>query len=351
MSSTSSTANSAAPTSRDASKTNNQGLSDGEVAGVAIGCFFAGLIIGAFVVWLVFRFTDRQRYARRRRRSEDRGRLVYHTREANTVSLGTSGSPMKLENIILQPTPDRDILSDLRRLEDIIRQHVETVYHFEPVDVELTALAHTLTDIGYKGKRSGIPVETVAGWCIQTDTRCGALRHVLSQVLFSAIDWNNPGPQTLLPKSPVAFAKSIHPIEKNQDNFDVMAFAWTRWRTLSALFLHPAPQERTPLEVSETDIRDQVEVLAKALDSALHIFVAPDDESRHQQSDHLRLMIIETAKLGYVLFSHTSDWRFIYRDESARRRPVLCVGMEKLNDMDGHRLTSPQRVVEPRLMS
>ncbi|EKJ75837.1 hypothetical protein NXS19_008360 [Fusarium pseudograminearum] len=329
----------------------NKGLNDGEVAGVAIGCLIAGLIIGAIIGWLIFRSKGQHRYARQRRRSEDRGRLVDHPREANAVPLGISGDPMKLENIILQPTPDQDILSGLRRLEDIIRQHVETVYHLKPVDVEEKALARALADAGYSGSRSGIDFETVAGWCIETDTRCGALRHVLSNILFSAIDWNTPGPLTLLPKSAVAFMSSIRRNEKHRDNFDVMSFAWTRWRTLSALFMHPAPQERTPLEVSEPDIRDQGEALAEALDPVLHYFVAPDDESQHQQGDHLRLMIIETAQLGYTLFSHTSDWRFLYKDRSAKRRPVVCVGLEKLNGLDGHRFSSPQRIVEPHLIS
>jgi len=130
-----------------------------------------------------------------------------------------------------------------------------------------------------------------------------------------------------------------------------MSFAWTQWRTLSALFLHPSPQDRTPLEVSEDGIQGQVETLAKALDPVLRHFVAPDEESQHQQQNHLRVMITETAKLGYTLFSHTSDWKFIYKDHSGRGSFVLCVGLEKLCGSDGHRLGSPQRIVEPRVMA
>ncbi|CAG2007374.1 unnamed protein product [Fusarium graminearum] len=282
--STTSSVSSTAAASTNASK----GLNDGEVAGVAIGCLIAGLIIGTIIGWLIFRSKGQQRYARQRRRSEDRGRLVDHPREANAVPLGISGDPMKLENIILQPTPDQDILSGLRRLEDIIRQHVETVYHLKPVDVEEKALACALADAGYSSSRSGIDIETVAGWCNEIDTRCGALRHVLSNILFSAIDWNNPGPLTLLPESAVAFMSSVRRNEKHRDNVNVMSFAWTRWRTLSALFMHPAPHERTPLDLSEPDIRDQAEALAKALDPVLHYFVAPDDESQHQQVSGVR---------------------------------------------------------------
>ena len=127
---------------------------------------------------------------------------------------------MKLENVILQPAPDKEIISGLSRLDDIIRQHVETVYHFEPVDVKVTTLAHSLSAIGYNERLSGLQVETVATWCIQTETRCEALRHVLSHVLFRSIDWNSPGDLTLLPKPALSFLNSIRPIGEYRNNFD-----------------------------------------------------------------------------------------------------------------------------------
>ncbi|RSL91653.1 hypothetical protein CEP52_014201 [Fusarium oligoseptatum] len=267
------------------------------------------------------------------------------------VALEPLGKKMKLENVILQPASDSKIVSDLGRLEDIIRQHVEAVYHSGPVDVEVVTLSNILTNLGISKKSSGFDAETVASWCLQPGTRRGALQHVISHVLFRSIDWNSPGPLTLLPKPAVDFLHSIRPVKEYRDNFDVMSFAWTRWRTLSALFLHPAPNERTPLELSEPDVQDQAEVVAKALDSVLHFFVAPDQESRRKQRDHLHVMIIDAAKLGYVLFSHTSDWRFVYKGESRKEGAVVCVGLEKLSGPDGRRLSSPQRIAEPRLLS
>ncbi|KAJ4136579.1 hypothetical protein NW768_004196 [Fusarium equiseti] len=350
MSSTSSSAPTDTNGGNSTGSPRNNRLDSGEVAGVAIGCLFAGLIIGTIITWLIFRAKG-SRYTRRRRRVEERGRMMHSTRDANSEVLESSGKTMKLENLILQPAPDKQIISEVGRLDDIIRQHVETVYHFEPADVKATTLAQALTSIGYSESLSGLHVETVASWCIETDTRCATLRHVLSHILFSAMDWNSPGSLTLLPKPAVDFMNSIRPIGEYQNNSDVMSFAWTRWRTLSALFLHPTPQDRTPLEVSESDIQDQVDAVANALDSVLRYFVAPDEESQHQQRNHLRLTIVETARLGYTLFSHISDWRFLYNDGSSRQRPVLCVGLEKLSGLDGYRLSSPRRIAEPRLMS
>ena len=115
--------------------------------------------------------------------------------------------------------------------------------------------------------------------------------------------------------------------------------------------MHPAPEERTPLELTETDVKDQAEKVAEALDSLLCFFVAADQESQRKQRSHLRVMIVETAKLGYVLFSHTGEWRFIYQDESGKGRPVICVGLDKLSGWDGYPLSSPQRIAEPHLLS
>ncbi|KAI8692503.1 hypothetical protein NCS56_00007200 [Fusarium sp. Ph1] len=326
-------------------------LGDGAVAGIAIGCLAAGLIVGIIFGWLLRRAKSRSRHRRRRHGSEEKAKMLNQPKDEGSVALEPLSKKIELEHVVLQPRPDSDIVEDLRRLEVIMEQHVGALYHSGPVDVKVVKLAHALTALGIGKSSSGFDAETVAGWCLQPNTRRGALQHVISHVLFRSIDWNSPGPLALLPKPAVGFLNSIRPVKEYRDNFDVMSFAWTRWRTLSALFLHPAPHERTPLELSEPDVQDQAEAVAKALDSILHFFVAPDQESRRKQLDHLHVMIIDAAKLGYVLFSHTSDWRFIYKDESGKGGAVVCVGLEKLSGRDGRRLGSPQRIAEPRLLS
>ena len=200
----------------------NNRLNDGEVAGVAISCLVAGLIIGAVIAWQwhVFRAKGRSRHYRRRRRSEEGFRFMNQPRDATSVALEPSAKRVKLENVVLQPAPDKDILSDLGRLEDIIRQHVEALYHSDPVGVKLTTLAHALSALGISQDLSGFHAETVAGWCLKPGTRSGALKHVISHVLFRTIDWNSPGPLTLLPQPAVSFVTSIRPRRDNKDNLD-----------------------------------------------------------------------------------------------------------------------------------
>lgn len=217
---TASTTDSASSTSTNNSNKKDDGLEAGAVAGVAIGCLVAGLLIGIIFGWFLRRAMRRSKHRKRGHGGEERAKILSQPKDDGPVALEPLGKKMKLENVILQPAPDQTILSDLGRLEDIIRQHVEAVYHSGPVDVKLAKLAHALTALGISKSSSGFDAETVAGWCLQPNTRRGALQHVISHVLFRSIDWNSPGPLTLLPKPAVGFLNSIRPVEEYRDNFD-----------------------------------------------------------------------------------------------------------------------------------
>ncbi|KAF4439448.1 hypothetical protein F53441_12601 [Fusarium austroafricanum] len=304
----------------------NNRLTDGAVAGIAIGCLIVGLLIGIICGWLL------RRFARTRSRYHRRIRAIKISRDPDTggsMAPDSTEKTLKLESFILQATPDKEVVSMLRRLEVIIEQHVESYYHAKPIDTKVPILAQALANLGINKNSSGFEAETVAGWCLQPGSRRLGLQHVISHVLFSSIDCNSRTTPTMLPGPVSAFLRSIRPVEQYREEYDVMSVVLTRWRTLSALLLHPTPNERTPLGVSELTVRDQALDLANGLDTFLSYFVVPDQGIRQKQQHHLHLMIIDAAKLGYALFSHTSDWRFIYKDEMAQRGLVICVGLEK----------------------
>lgn len=146
--------------------------------------------------------------------------MLNQPRDDGSVALGPLARKIELEHVILQPAPDKNIVDDLRRLEVIIEQHAGALYHSDPVDVKAVKLAHALNALGISKSSSGFDAETVAGLCLQPNTRRGALQHVISHVLFSSIDWNSPGPLTLLPNPAVGFLNSIRPVEEYRDNFD-----------------------------------------------------------------------------------------------------------------------------------
>ncbi|KAK2680355.1 hypothetical protein RAB80_005536 [Fusarium oxysporum f. sp. vasinfectum] len=323
-------------------KANNR-IEPGAVAGIAIGCLVAGIFVGICFAWLLQRFT------KRRPRHRRAIRIVRAPKNPDTDSPGSmesSDNKIKVENFILQATPDREVVGMLQRLEVIMEQHIENYYHVKPIDIDVSVLAEQLTNLGISQDSSGFEAEAVAKWCLHPASRRLGLQHVVSHVLFNSIDCNSRNGISLLPGPAINFLRSIRSIDKSREDFNVVL---TKWRTLSALLLHPNPSERTPLEVSERAVRHQAEELVKELDPFLHCFVTPDQDNLQKQRHHMYSIIVEAAKLGYALFSHTGDWRFIYKDMGTPRAVVLCVGLQKLSHRDGRRLSSPQLVVEPRL--
>ena len=124
----------------------------------------------------------------------------------------------------------------------------------------------------------------------------------------------------------------------------------SRWRTLSAFLLHPQRAERTPLLPSDHAVLPQAAGLANAMMSFLQPFVAPG--AAQGQAEHLQAVILECTKLGYVLFSQPSDWRFTH---SAVAQPgvrflVVCAGLLKLGNKDGRLYDAPQQVTAPVLV-
>lgn len=133
-----------------------------------------------------------------------------------------------------------------------------------------------------------------------------------------------------------------------------LALHW--WRVLSAFLLHPQRTQRTALTPSDTTLAPQAAALAQALNRFLLYFVEDSDTARFQQENHLREVIAECAKFGYVLFSQPSDWCFTHvagQEQAAgtgrryRGEIVCAAGLLKHTDKDGRRLGSGTLVVPP----
>lgn len=96
-------------------------------------------------------------------------------------------------------------------------------------------------------------------------------------------------------------------------------------------------------------ILPQAQLLTDSLNNFLDAFVKPGRGS--QQASHLQEVVLECAKLGYVLFSHPVDWRFIFDGTAAgaasAHSVVVCPGLEKCSDRDGNPYKPPRRVAAP----
>ncbi|PHH79471.1 hypothetical protein CDD80_4698 [Ophiocordyceps camponoti-rufipedis] len=191
---------------------------------------------------------------------------------------------MQLHQFLLEPTPDKEIAREVQSLGSLIQQHVDSHYHMGAVVAETDILKESLV-------RLEIPdAAAVAELCLEPETRQVGLQHVILRVVFASIDVHSHirTELSMLPESVAAF-------------------------------LEEAPLRRE-------DLIDG----SPALNAALKPFAKSPE-----QTSHLEAVIIECAKLGYVLLSHPSDWLLITQDErktDGASRVVVEAGLVKLSD-------------------
>ncbi|KAF4464879.1 hypothetical protein FALBO_8281 [Fusarium albosuccineum] len=348
------------------SKSQPEGLPDGAVAGIAIGCIILGLALGLIAAFILLR-------RRRHRQGEDVSQSSFSQTDKHShrpkddvlVAVTPSRNDVELSQFLLEATPDKQIQGELHALSELIYQHVENHYHRSNVQVDTEALAQTLVNIGYSSAASGLEAQRVAALCVDLNTRPVALRHVLSHAIFQSLDFNSRSSVSMLPPAVAEFLQTIpstkhestpgkkalfspcsHSLITDADPSPATSLALSQWRTRSAMLLHPSPSERTPLPVPEAEASLQASSLANELSTVLHFFVA--EVSRQDQTSHLQAVILECAKLGYVVLSQPSDWRFVFGNNDGNiRRIVVCPGLEKLSHNDGARYRSPKEVVAP----
>lgn len=130
-----------------------------------------------------------------------------------------------------------------------------------------------------------------------------------------------------------------------------MSYALNKWRMLTAFLLHPSRSQRTPLPAHSSAVAHQAAALATALDAFLGQFAPADEAGRFQQNSHLQAVIAECTKLGYVLLSQPSEWRFVHvpprQSGGGRRTATVCAGLLKVTHKDGTAYGTPQEVVAP----
>ncbi|QYS92776.1 hypothetical protein H0G86_000173 [Trichoderma simmonsii] len=322
-------------------------LSTGATAGIAVGCAAAGLIIGLLAALLLFR----------RRKGKgvtdiSHAPILVESKEPpsteNINGIGSVGG-IQLGQFFLDGAPDQEIVSELQALSELIRQHVEDYYTLQPVDVSVGALSQSLQNLGLGSGGSGLTAEAIATLCTNSYSRQIGLRHVISSVIFASIDFHTGNNLSMLPGPAAGFLQSIPGPEYGGNNNLAFSQALQTWRRLSAFLLHQNRSQRTSLQADAFTIAPQAQLVTNSLNNFLNAFVIPGQNSK--QASHLQEVVIECAKLGYVLFSHPVDWKFIFEEPGTRMADanavVICPGLEKCSDRDGNPLRPPRRVAAP----
>ncbi|KAH8880210.1 hypothetical protein GQ53DRAFT_605744, partial [Thozetella sp. PMI_491] len=314
------------------------GVSVGAVAGTAIGCIIAGLLIGVIVSALIYR---------RRTKNTDRESpyeaIVVQPESKTLPHTPPPPAPqydqLQLSQYLLDTTPDKEIAGEMSSLGQLIQQHVENHYHLQPIQVSPAPLEQALVNLGFSQQNS-MDAGFVVALALDPRTRSLALRHVVSFICFSSIDFDSRSRLSMLPAPVAAFLQSVPPVERQgagQEVLTAITAALSRWRTLSAFLLHPQRSLRTPLPVSESALAGQAAALTIAMNTFLHHFVTSTPSAMQAQSEHLQAVILEFTKLGYVLLSDPASWKLSHYlpNHLDHNYIVLCAGLDKATDKNG----------------
>ncbi|KAL7957976.1 hypothetical protein V8C34DRAFT_324646 [Trichoderma compactum] len=322
-------------------------LSTGAIAGIAVGCAAAGLIIGLLAALLLFRRRKSKNVA-----DKSHAPILVESKEppsAENIHGVGSVAGVQLGQFLLDGAPDQEIVSELQALSELIRQHVEDYYTLQPVDVSVGTLSQSLQNLGLGSSGSGLATDAIVTLCSSSYSRQIGLRHVITNVILASIDFHTRSSLSMLPGPAAGLLQSIPRVEYGGNNNLAFSQALQTWRRLSAFLLHHNRSQRTSLQVDAFIIAPQAQLITNSLNNFLNAFVIPGQNS--QQASHLLEVAIECAKLGYVLFSHPVDWKFIFEEPGNRAadvRPVIvCPGLDKCSDRDGNPCRPPRRVAAP----
>ncbi|KAK6445675.1 hypothetical protein FP744_10001924 [Trichoderma asperellum] len=320
------------------------GISTGATAGIAVGCAAAGLFIGLLASLLLFR--------RRKHREITHDVAIVDPKASplmHNIDSSNSGTGIQLSQYLLDGAPDQDIVSELQALGELICQHVEDNYTLQPVDTNVQVLLQSLERLRLESKTSWLDTELMVSLSASSNTRYIGLRCIIAAVIFASIDFHSVSHYSMLPRPATEMILSMPAAEYGANNALAFSQALSTWRRLSAFLLLSNRSQRTPLQMNQTTVAAQAQRLTTSLVDFLGVFVRSGRESL--QADHLREVITECAKFGYVLFSQPADWKFNFEGTSMvdtnRHSVVVCPGLEKCSDHNGTPYTKPRSVAAP----
>ena len=177
--------------------------------GAAVGCLIAGLLLGFAAAFFLFRKRQRQQP-----KSTDMRALDAH---ALAPLSGQGGPKDELSHFLLDSIPDNEIASEMKSRDMLIEQHVDANYHRGPIHADQRILSMSLVNLGVSGS-GNLTTEGIAALALNPQTRPVALRHVISQVVFSSVDASARSNLSMLPAPVAAFLQSIPPREKGKSN-------------------------------------------------------------------------------------------------------------------------------------
>jgi hypothetical protein len=195
----------------------SKGLGGGPVAGVAIGCLIAGVLIGAFVFFLCTRF-------RRRNAALGEKGVVANVNHSGIAAYNTGGKGVGVSAMQLQldsagaivesntkdPVADADLKAEFSQINDRINNHVHSYFGLgsgQTGQVDNQAVAAAVARL--PGGGVGLSEAQIAALLASQKGRPEILRAIIARILVTRMGIDASPDVTLLPPSVAATLHSM----------------------------------------------------------------------------------------------------------------------------------------------
>ena len=180
----------------------SNGLSTGGAAGLAIGCFFAGLFIAALAAWLLARRkrNDTAPSTRPQRRSSTTENGV-DKRFSSTVMhhVGKSSPNPTFDALLAKPLPEDELVALYARLRGLISDHANGYIGDQNRSVRRPDPSFIQRLEALIGPQSIIPALRLATMLLDRRTQTSALRFLFAWTILENIRSSGAPETTLLP--------------------------------------------------------------------------------------------------------------------------------------------------------
>lgn len=297
----------------------NDRLSDGAVAGVAIGCAIAGAILALIVFGLVLRS--------RKERSNHASSIAYETTpRGQSVDVDSKSAMMTpMTDMTLERADDSQIKKSMMDMNELINQHVENHYHNQSFSGSQADLERELMRCGFNGA-SDLSAGFMTSVLINPRTRAAGVRRLIAYVIIRHSQPSAEESVLLLPGSIAGVSRAMLQVKRRAGeeqgklcnlvamqkvtNVSLSAFeaSLSKWRQLTA-FLLESPNHRDTMH-ADAHLHSAVLQNVALLNQALTPFINRGAEAQQRQSDNLASIILEGASAGLLLFAQPSSWVF-----------------------------------------
>ncbi|KNG49309.1 hypothetical protein TW65_03917 [Stemphylium lycopersici] len=303
------------PTGTSRPSPQNNGLGDGAVAGVAVGCFIAGGLLAGLLLWFCWR---RRRSHSQQSPQESDYALASHEKGFTTSTVPLAGpkqTSAAFGSELPQPLEDKAISADVSKISSAIKNHVQSYYHSDRVGLGL------VDHDGLYALGSDLPISvgTLATLLSSPVTREIALRFIIAWVVVSRMEPSTGSTKSFLPTD---LTQCYGKIMSGDRGFQTHPTLVAHWRVATSELMHSS-YVRTPFSPSD-DRHASIQAAIATLDRILQPY-ADAHMNDGERRRNLEELLKRSALFAFTLFSQPSEWEFEWQEEQGVTSGELCI--------------------------